>query len=76
MSESSTAQAALGYLRIWDIIGDRKRGINPLIPVGRTTWLNGVKEGKYPKPIKLSDRVTVWKRSDILKLLETMGKAA
>jgi predicted DNA-binding transcriptional regulator AlpA len=74
MSISSTE--SLGYLRIWDIIGDKKRGISPLFPVGRTTWLNGVKEGKYPKPVKLGERITVWKRADILQLLESMSGAS
>lgn len=76
MSEASAPETAVGYLRIWDIVGDRKRGIQPLIPVGRTTWWNGVKEGRYPKPIKLSERVTVWKRADIMGLLENIGGAA
>ena len=26
---------------------------------------NGVKEGKFPKQIKLSPKVSVWKKSDI-----------
>lgn len=29
-----------------------------------TVWL-WVKEGKFPKPIKLSPRVTVWKLSEL-----------
>jgi len=45
----------LGYLRIWQIVGDRKRGIEPILPVGRSTFLAGVKSGKYPKPVKLVD---------------------
>lgn len=76
MSEAKAPQPAVGYLRVWDIVGDRKRGIEPLIPVSRTTWWNGVKEGKYPKPVKLSERVTVWKRADIMGLLENIGGAA
>jgi prophage regulatory protein len=33
-----------------------------------TVWL-WVKEGRLPKPMKLSHRVTVWKESDILKFI-------
>ncbi len=76
MSEANAPENAVGYLRIWDIVGDSKRGIKPIIPVGRTTWWNGVKEGRYPKPIKLSERVTVWKRADIMSLMENIGGAA
>lgn len=66
----------LGYLRIWQIVGDRKRGIEPLLPVGRSTFLAGVKSGKYPKPIKLGERTTAWKKADILALLDSVDGAA
>lgn len=62
----------LGYLRIWQIVGDRKRGIEPLLPVGRSTFLAGVKAGKYPKPVKLGERTTAWRKADILALLENL----
>lgn len=66
-----------GYLRIWHVIGDQEANppIPALIPVGRTTWLNGVKSGKYPKPIKLSERTTAWRVEDIRDLIATMGAA-
>ncbi|QPK63528.1 AlpA family phage regulatory protein [Methylomonas sp. LL1] len=67
---------ALGYLRIWQIVGDRKRGIEPLLPVGRSTFLAGVKSGKYPKAVKLGKRTTAWKKADILALLESMDGEA
>ena len=66
----------LGYLRIWQIVGDRKRGIEPLLPVGRSTFLAGVKSGKYPKPVKLGERTTAWKKADILALLDSVDGAA
>ncbi|MCX7099528.1 MAG: AlpA family phage regulatory protein [Methylococcales bacterium] len=64
-----------GYLRIWNVIGDRKRNIPALIPIGRTTFLNGVKSGKYPKPVKLGERTTAWKVEDIRALIESFGGA-
>lgn len=66
---------AHGYLRIWQIVGDHKRGIEPLLPIGRSTFLAGVKSGKYPQPVKLGERTTAWRKSDILELLESMGGA-
>lgn len=61
-----------GFARIQDIVGNPKANppIPPVIPIGRSTWWAGVKCGRYPKPFKLSDRVTVWKWSDIHALLE------
>ena len=39
------------------------------IPVSRSTWLAGVKAGRFPKPIKLSVRTTAWKVADIRALI-------
>ncbi len=42
--------------------------------VSRAYWWKGVKDGKFPPGIKLSSRVTVWKSSDIDKLIASLGK--
>lgn len=49
-----------GYLRLPQIIGDRKRGIPAVIPVSKSAWWDGCKTGRYPTPIKLGPRTTVW----------------
>ena len=41
-----------------------------IYPVGRTTWLNGVREGVYPRPVKLGKRITAWREADIVKLCQ------
>ncbi len=38
---------------------------NGPIPVARSTWWAGVKEGRFPKPVKLGPRTTVWRVEDI-----------
>jgi len=63
-----------GFLRLKQIVGDPKTGIPPIIPIKKTTWWAGVKSGRYPKPIKLSPRVTVWRVEDIRRLIETAGR--
>lgn len=40
------------------------------IPVGKSTWWAGVKSGRYPKPIKLGERITAWRVEDIRALIE------
>ncbi len=40
------------------------------IPVNRSTWWAGVKDGRYPKPVKLGPRITAWRAKDILALSE------
>ena len=37
-----------------------------------TIWL-WVKQGKLPAPIKLSDRVTVWRESDLNDWMSSQG---
>jgi len=56
-------------------VGPRKArpAIVPLIPVSSSTWLAGVKDGRFPKPVKLSERCTVWRMSDINALIEKAG---
>lgn len=73
MSATSNTMLVIGYLRIWQIVGDKKRGIEPILPIGRSTFLAGVKAGKYPQPVKLGERTTAWRKSDILTLLDSMG---
>ena len=60
-----------GFLRLSSIIGDRKCDppIPALIPVSRSTWLAGVKSGRFPKSIKLGPRITVWRVEDIRSLI-------
>lgn len=40
------------------------------IPVSKSTWWQGVKEGRFPKPQKLGPRTTVWKAEDIRALFD------
>lgn len=40
------------------------------IPVSKSTWWKGVKDGRFPNPIKLGPRTTVWKVEDIRALFE------
>lgn len=54
-----------GFLRLNWILGDPTKGIPPRIPVSRATWYAGIKAGKYPKPIRLSEGVSVWLVRDI-----------
>ena len=52
-----------GYVRLPQVL--------ELIPVSRTTWWQGCKDGRFPKGVKLSTRVTAWPVESIRKLLGT-----
>ena len=54
-----------GFLRLKSILAP----IGP-IPVSKSTWWAGVKDGRFPQPLKLGKRVTVWRAEDIRKLIE------
>lgn len=66
----------LGFLRLSWIIGNSTKGIQPRIPVSRATWYAGIKAGKYPKPIRLSEGVSVWRVADIDLLCQQIDQQA
>ncbi|MFO0388380.1 MAG: helix-turn-helix transcriptional regulator [Alphaproteobacteria bacterium] len=41
-----------------------------VIPVSKSTWWAGVKSGRFPKSVKLGDRITAWRAEDIRALIE------
>ena len=55
-----------GFLRLPAIL--------QIFPIGKSTWWAGVKNGKYPKPIKLGKRTTAWRVEDIKTLIEGYKK--
>lgn len=61
-----------GFLRLSQIVGNPKAEppIPAIIPVGKSTWLAGVHTGRFPQPIKLGPRITVWKSEDIYRWIE------
>ena len=52
-----------GFLRLSSVLR--------VFPVSKSTWWAGVKIGKFPKPIKLTERTTAWKAEDIRELIKT-----
>jgi prophage regulatory protein len=42
------------------------------IPISRSSWLAGVKTGRYPGPVHLSIRRVAWRRSDIEALIRSL----
>jgi predicted DNA-binding transcriptional regulator AlpA len=54
----------------------RLSAILSVYPVGKSTWWNGVRTGRFPKPVKLGARTTAWRVEDIVALIEsTRGQA-
>jgi prophage regulatory protein len=53
-----------GYVRLADILAPA----GPL-PISKSTWWAGVKEGRYPAAVKLGPRITAWRVEDIRALM-------
>ncbi len=63
---SSPSIPSSGFLRLKQVL--------QFIPVGKTAWYNGVKEGRFPKPIQLSARTVVYRAQDISDLIDRISQ--
>lgn len=53
-----------GYLRLTQVLA--------IIPVSKSTWWAGVRDGRYPQPTRaLGQRITAWRCEDIRALIES-----
>lgn len=67
-SERSTATATAGKpspridpdSELW-----RLPAVLAHVPISRSSWFAGVRSGRYPKPVRLSERRVAWRASDI-----------
>ena len=59
-----------GFVRIWQIIAP----YGP-IPVSRSTWWLGIKQGRFPKGTHLGG-VTVWRAEEVRALYELNAQDA
>ncbi|CUX26459.1 Phage transcriptional regulator, AlpA (modular protein) [Agrobacterium fabrum str. J-07] len=58
-----------GFVRLNQIVGP-----NGPLPISKSGFWAGVKNGKFPQPHKISPRVTVWKAEDIHDLLREIER--
>ena len=62
MKVKKTNLPEIGFVRIKEIL--------EIFPIGRSTWWDGVKDGRFPKSVKIGVRTTAWKVEDIRALIE------
>jgi len=65
-SNTSVSVPAIGFLRLPQVLA--------LIPVCKSTWNNGVRAGRYPKPVKLGPNTSAWRVEDIRRLIVVLGE--
>jgi predicted DNA-binding transcriptional regulator AlpA len=63
-------------LRIWQIVGCRRRGVPGLIPISRSGFYAGVKDGRFPPGMLIGPRTRVWRMSLIAELIASFNVAA
>jgi len=66
--DTITTLPETGFVRLSQVL--------KFIPVSKTAFYNGIREGRYPKPIKLSERSSAWTVQSIRKLIAELGGEA
>lgn len=57
---------AVGFVRLQQVLR--------VIPLGRTAWLEGVKNGRYPKPVRIGAKAVAWRVEDIRDLITELSR--
>jgi prophage regulatory protein len=68
MQHVQTQLPACGFVRLSTILA--------VVPVGRSTWWEGVRSGRFPQPVKLGPRTTAWRVEDIRHFLDSIAPHA
>jgi prophage regulatory protein len=55
----------IGFARLPQILA--------VVPVSKSTWWSGVKDGRYPAAVKLGPRTTAWRVEDIRNLIKRLS---
>ena len=55
-----------GFLRLPQVL--------ELFPISKSAWWKGCAARRYPKPVKIGLRTTVWRAEDIRAFIERIGK--
>jgi prophage regulatory protein len=56
-----------GFIRLRDVL--------KIIPFSRSTVWRKCQSGDFPAPVKLSERITAWRVTDIQTWLDSKGRA-
>ena len=66
MSQKQVESSVKRLLRIKEVLAR--------LSISRSSFLEGCRTGRFPKPIKIGPRTTVWKAEDIDAFIENLGK--
>ncbi len=51
-----------------------REGLPGLLPMSESTWWLGIRTGRFPKPVRLSDRIVAWRTKEIRELIANPQK--
>ena len=57
-----------GFLRLPQVL--------TLIPISKSAWWAGCQSGRYPKPVKLGPRTTVWRAEEIHEFIRFVSEGS
>lgn len=60
----STKLPPTGFIRLNAVLGP-----NGPLPISRSSWFAGIKDGRFPKPVALGPRTSAYRVEDIRALL-------
>ena len=66
MSQKQVSKSVKRLLRIHQVL-DR-------IPISESAYWEGCRTGRFPQPIKLGPRTTVWREEDIDAFIDSLDK--
>jgi predicted DNA-binding transcriptional regulator AlpA len=46
------------------------------VPISKSSWWSGIRDGRFPAGIKLAPKTTVWRSSDIDALIASLAVGA
>ena len=70
LDERYAALPREGYVRLSQFLGDRKRGVPPLLPISRSSWYAGIAAGRWSPGVRLGPRTRAWSAAYIRSVLE------
>jgi prophage regulatory protein len=59
-------------LQLPQVIGSKKRCIPGMVPMSKSKFYAGIKQGIFPAPIHIGSS-SYWRKSDIVRLIENAG---
>jgi prophage regulatory protein len=62
-----------GYVRVSQLLGCRRRGLVPILPISRSCLYAWIRDGRWPAPQKLGPKVIAWPAAQVRAMLSDVG---